>query len=115
MPERANSCRCDSASASSACFDALYGREPGRRDAAADRADVHDAAVPGAEQRDRGLRERDDAEEVDVEHPAPVFFADVLDRAADADARVVDERLEAAVADLARDLVDARGDVVAAC
>ena len=59
--------------------------------------------VPGAQQWDRGLRERDDAEEVHVEHPAPVVFGHVLDRPADADARVVDQTLEAASADVLLD------------
>ena len=89
----------------------VVGREPGRRDAAADGTDVHDATVSLPEQRDRRTRERDDPEEVDVEDRTPICVAEVLHGAARADAGVVHERLEAAVAGFTRDLVDDARDV----
>ena len=58
-------------------------------------------------------RERDHAEEVDVEHPPPVGFGHVLHRTAGADARVVHECLQAAVADVVGDPVEHTPHVVA--
>ena len=89
------------------------GRDTRCREAATDRADVDDPAPPGPEERDRGLGERDGAEQVDVEHEAPVRLAHVLDRAADPDARIADERLQTSVADGRGDVSDDATRVVA--
>ena len=53
-----------------------------------------------------------DAEEVRFEDVPPGVVAEVLERTADADARVVHEALEAFVADRHRELVDHPRDVV---
>ena len=86
--------------------------EPRRRDPATDRSDVDDSSAPGLEEWHRGAGERDDAEEVRVEHAPPCFVFEVLGRSADTDTGVVHEPLETALADRRREAVDHSGDVV---
>ena len=93
-------------------FRRVVGREPRRREPAPDGADVHHAAVSGAQHRNGRPCECDDREEVHVEDPAPVGVGHVLHGAARADTGVVHERLQAAVARFARNLFDGAGDVV---
>jgi hypothetical protein len=78
------------------------------RPAGAHRADEDDAPGRLAQQRQRGLRDRDLPDDVDLELLAQVVGREHLERAGNADARVVDEPVEPA-ADLGHRPLDRSG------
>ena len=93
-------------------------REAGRRQRPGDRREVDDPAARLAQQRDRRLRDEEEAAQVDAELQVELLRGQILDEAADADPGGVDENVEAAEAlsmlgDGARAIVriaDVRGD-----
>ena len=66
------------------------------RDSAADRGDEDDPPTGAPQRRQQRARDRDLPEEVDVELAAPLLVGEHLQRPADADPGVVDERVEPA-------------------
>ncbi len=93
--ELRSSTRSASPIASIACLEAAYGASERHRHASADRGNEHDPPVRAAQRRQQRLRDGHLREHVDIELPAQVLVRDQLERAADADAGVVDERVEA--------------------
>jgi hypothetical protein len=67
---------------------------------------VHDAPARAPEQRCRSVGERYDRKQVHVEHPTPVLFGQVLHGCAHADARIVDQPIEARDPEIRGDAFD---------
>src|SRR5271170_1404932 len=68
----------------------------GRRDYAVDAGEIYEAGViAGFEQRKKGARHANYAPEIDFEEPLEVLFGDLIEGAAESDACVVDEDVDA--------------------
>ena len=87
MPNGFSSRRSESATASSACFDAAYGREERQRAAPGDRAHEDDPALRAAQRGQEGLRHRDLPDEIDLELVAELVRRDELERRAESRSR----------------------------
>ena len=101
-PHGMSSLRSDIPTASMAYFDAASPRVR-RGDPAAERRDEHDAAVVAPQQRERGLGDGDLPDDVDLELLAPVVEGHDLDGSGERHPGVVDEGVEAVVAELLGD------------
>ena len=94
MPSGASSSRSESANASSANFEIAYGPRKGNALVPRDRADQDDAAAGRPHGGQKRLRDRELADDVDLELAAELVERQVLERRRDGDAGVVDEAVE---------------------